>query len=108
MTKRIKKQSHVTMKNHHIEIDAETQIPVLRGRISCNEIEVCQIAIYCPYCKKEHFHGWPDRTTDSEHLEHRLCHCVNMPDHPRTESPFMRRGYMIGIDPAAHNEPATF
>lgn len=95
------------MKNTLLKIDPETGLHILLGRISYNGIEGCQIAIYCPFCRCNHFHGWPDRTTDPAHLEHRICHCHDKPNRRHTESPFYGRGYMIGIDPNAKNAPRS-
>jgi len=83
--------------------DPETGLAILRGRISCNDSECCQITIPCPFCRCNHIHGWLNRTTDPNHLEHRVCHCFDTARRGRTESPFHERGYLIGISPGANN-----
>jgi hypothetical protein len=77
------------------EIDPESGLPVLRGRISYSGPDCCQIAVPCPHCRCNHYHGWPDRTTDPGHLEHRICHCFDTPRRSRKKSPFHERGYLI-------------
>lgn len=96
-----------TMKISPLEIDPESGIHVLLGRIYYNGPECCQIAIYCPFCRRNHFHGWPSRSIDPNLLEHRLCHCHDKPNRCRTESPFYGRGYLIGVDPNAKSKPCS-
>jgi hypothetical protein len=85
------------MKNTDPEIDPKTGRLILRGHISYDGPECCQIAVYCPYCGCNHFHGWPTRRTDTEYLEHRIAHCFDTPDRLARNSPFNRGGYLIGI-----------
>ena len=85
------------------QIDPETGLHILRGRISYNGPECCQITVPCPYCRCNHYHGWPNRTTGPEHLEHRVYHCHDTPRRSRTESPFHNLGYLIGIAPNTNN-----
>lgn len=72
-------------------------LPTLRGQISYSGPDCCQIEVFCPYCNRYHLHGWPDRTLDPDHLEHRAYHCSSM------ASPYRKHGYLIGIDSRRHN-----
>ncbi|SEA16621.1 hypothetical protein SAMN05660420_01448 [Desulfuromusa kysingii] len=81
------------------EIDPKTGLHILRGHISNDSPNCCQIAVYCPYCGEDHIHGWPSRITNTKYLEHRSAHCFDTPTQRRTESPFYVQGYLIGIQP---------
>lgn len=87
------------MKNQQHQVDTETGLPILRGHISHNSSTCCQIAVYCPYCRSLHHHGWPDRTTDPDHLEHRYCHCYDTLNRGRKDSPYSNNGYLIAVKP---------
>ena len=52
---------------------------------------VLLIAVWCPYCKTTHVHGWGDYDP-LNYVSHREAHCGG-------SSPFMQSGYFIGIDP---------
>src|SRR5690349_12384657 len=50
--------------------------------------------VWCPYCKREHHHGWgPENRPDG--VEHRAAHCAG--------DPFGIAGYFIGLDPSARD-----
>jgi len=85
------------MKQLTSEIDPKTGLHILRGYISNDGPDCCQIAVYCPYCGENHIHGWPSRATNSKYLEHRSAHCSDASTRRRTESPFYVKGYLIGI-----------
>ena len=87
------------MKKNHSQIDPKTGLNILRGHISYAGQDCCQISIYCPYCHRNHVHGWPSRTEDSNHLEHRSCHCHDTRHRSRKDSPYVDHGYLIGIKP---------
>jgi hypothetical protein len=55
------------------------------------------IAVWCPWCKAEHIHGWDHLSHRSDHVEHRVADCHG------GVSPFERGGYYIGLD-AGHAE----
>ena len=50
-----------------------------------------QIAVWCPYCRKYHLHGWDHAKSDTD-AEHRCAHCV-------PESPLFDNGYYITVAP---------
>lgn len=52
-----------------------------------------QIAVWCPYCKTHHLHGWGDDVKDQD-VSERGAHCDN-PD-----SPFYRKVYYITVEPS--------
>ena len=54
------------------------------------ERQICVIAVWCPYCRRHHFHGW-DPANDGRVAEHRNSHCHD-PD-----SLFYRGGYYISV-----------
>ena len=87
------------MQQFSSEIDPKTGLHILRGHISNDNPNCCQIAVYCPYCGENHIHGWPSRTTNSKHLELRSAHCFDTSTRRRTESPFYVKGYLVGIHP---------
>ena len=55
------------------------------------KIEEGRIAVWCPFCRKYHIHGWDGRT-DSD-ASHRVAHCGI------SESPFDDGGYYITVAP---------
>lgn len=57
--------------------------PVLQGKIVGSQVHV-----WCEFCLKNHFHGWPD---PKETMSHRVAHCFN------DDSPYMRGGYYIEV-----------
>jgi hypothetical protein len=56
------------------------------------------IAVWCPWCKRLHEHGWPNPPFRGDVVTHRVAHCG---DGPLADA----GGYFIGLDPAAqeHN-----
>ena len=59
-----------------------------------------QIAVWCPYCRKYHLHGWDhDKHKDTD-AEHRCAHC-------NPGSPFEDGGYYIAVAPRAHDRVAN-
>ena len=50
--------------------------------------------VWCPVCRRTHWHGWPDVEARLSDVAHRAAHCD---DH----SPWRKGGYWIGLDPAA-------
>lgn len=50
------------------------------------------IKVWCPYCKRHHFHGWPSEKVRSDHVENRLAHC--------TMASRILSSYWIGIERA--------
>jgi len=56
--------------------------PILKGFVLGGQIHV-----WCPYCARYHFHGWPDE--QSNRPESRVAHCTG------ESSPFMEGGYYI-------------
>lgn len=73
---------------------SERNLPILRGKISKTGR---QLAVYCPYCRTNHFHGWPESITNPGHLEHRICHCCDTLRRRAKDSPYREHGYLIGI-----------
>jgi hypothetical protein len=51
---------------------------------------MAQIAVWCPWCCRFHFHGW-DPAHDGRHAEHRCAHCGDR------ESPLRQTGYYISV-----------
>lgn len=51
---------------------------------------VDQIAVWCPYCRVWHVHGW-DGHADTD-TGHRVAHCLD-------GSPFRKGGYYIALEP---------
>lgn len=65
---------------------------ILRGPLSWTREDppqpYCTVAVWCPYCRDLHYHGWhPEH--DGRHAEHRTAHCTF------AESPFNETGYWI-------------
>jgi len=83
----------------------ELNLPILRGYISYNRHDCCQIAIYCPYCRCNHYHGWPSRSLDPDRLEHCFSHCHGTRRRLAKDSPYKEKGYLIGIDPKRRHQP---
>ncbi len=50
----------------------------------------CQIAVWCPFCREFHHHGW-NPAYDGRHAEHRVAHCHS------DDSPFNGTGYFITV-----------
>ena len=69
--------------------------PLLVGRliltITPRRPLVLTLAVWCPWCKREHFHGWPDAAR-LDGVTHRVAHCA--------DSPLRADGYFIGLDAA--------
>jgi len=91
------------MKNNHTLIDPKTGLNILRGHITYAGQDCWQIAVYCPYCRCDHYHGWPIREEDFNHMEHRVCHCHDTPHRLKKDSPYSDPGYLIGIIPEHNN-----
>jgi hypothetical protein len=75
---------------------------VLVGRLQLNRDGgrvVLTLHAWCPWCRKEHVHGWPDWDEPMARVGHRVTHC----DYPQ---PVRFSDYFIGLDPAwrKHNE----
>jgi len=70
---------------HIIEIP---NLPWLAG-IKCGRN---QIAVWCPYCRDYHFHGWNHLDKDCI-TTHRRAHCTD------SASPFKKEGYLITVLP---------
>lgn len=81
----------------------DNNLPILLGHISYNGPDCCQIAVFCPYCHRNHHHGWPSRSAEPGRLEHRVCHCFDTPRRRAKDSPYWGKGYLIGIDPNRKN-----
>ncbi len=81
---------------------AEDALLVGRVRVSAapGQRPILLIAVWCPYCKRTHEHGWPEPPFRADHVEHRVAHCGD-------KSPLNRRGYYIGLDPAARKDTAS-
>jgi len=62
--------------------------PLLVGEVYATN----QIAVWCPYCKKHHIHGWNPKEHKSGDAEHRVAHCFE-------DSPFHATGYFIAAIP---------
>jgi hypothetical protein len=50
-----------------------------------------QIAVWCPYCRKYHLHGWDHKLRKDTDVEHRASHC-----NPGTP---LWKGYYITVAP---------
>jgi hypothetical protein len=70
------------MKRHN-----QNASPLLAGK----KYGTGQVAVWCPYCKRHHFHGWDHDAADND-ASHRGAHCDN-------DSPFKAGGYYITIEP---------
>jgi hypothetical protein len=49
------------------------------------------VAVWCPYCKRHHYHGWSPDAADND-ASHRVAHCGG-------DSLFKTGGYYITIEP---------
>jgi len=58
--------------------------PVLKG-----EIIGIQVRVWCEFCNRYHYHGWPDPTA---RMTHRVTHCIN------PTSPYQETGYYIEVN----------
>jgi hypothetical protein len=59
-----------------------------------------QIAVWCPYCRRYHFHGWDHDNRKDREVSHRCAHCSEPVYDPKTESPFRKGGYWIALAPS--------
>ena len=59
-------------------------IPVLKG-----EIIRIQVRVWCEYCNRYHYHGWPNL---GDRMTHRVNHCIN------SDSPYRETDYYIEVD----------
>lgn len=61
--------------------------------IACWRISGCNVAFYCPYCKKLHLHGWANENQNGT----RQSHCTN-PDSPKQKIIFgLRQTWLYKI-----------
>jgi hypothetical protein len=72
--------------------------PLLVGPLSARRVSPAgqpyvAIAVWCPYCKRRHEHGWDPESRRSHAVSHRAAHCDD-------GSPLCGGGYFIGPDPA--------
>ena len=75
----------------NITVKNRKAFPVLYGYIyEIGQKDYVQIAVWCPFCKRRHLHGW-HRTNPIQRLEHRIQHC--------DKEAYFPAGYFIGIDP---------
>jgi hypothetical protein len=51
-----------------------------------------QIAVWCPFCRTYHHHGWDHGRSNDTNAEHRCAHC-------NSGSPFLDGGYYIALAP---------
>jgi hypothetical protein len=58
-------------------------VPVLQG-----EKEGGQVRIWCEFCRKYHYHGWPGSLNE---ISHRVAHCI------KEDSPYQDTGYYIEV-----------
>jgi hypothetical protein len=72
------------MKRHN-----KAAIPLLVGRL---HNKGTGIAVWCPYCKTTHEHGWNPANKPND-VERRSAHCIDR------VSPFNETGYFIGLHP---------
>ncbi|MHC5542266.1 hypothetical protein ACYOEI_28925 [Singulisphaera rosea] len=58
------------------------------------------LVAWCPFCKREHSHGWGDPPFRRDDVSHRNAHC---------NSPAAPTGYYVGLDPSHvnHNDKIT-
>ena len=87
--------------SHSLRLPAKAKLPVLRGTIYAlspwrddpkrpgYQYRSAQIAVWCPYCCRMHFHGW-DMRDNGRVLSHRAAHC-------REGSPLRDTGYYIAV-----------
>ena len=62
--------------------------PTLVGLLS---ISGKQVAVWCPHCNRNHFHGWPEGEEFGV-ATHRVAHCT------KSNSPFEKGGYFITVE----------
>ena len=58
-------------------------VPVLQGIIVGSQVHV-----WCEFCRKYHFHGWPEPKNE---ISHGVAHCIN------DDSPYQDTGYFIEV-----------
>jgi hypothetical protein len=51
------------------------------------------VDVWCPYCHRDHHHGWEDLPFRLDAASHRVAHCPH-------GSPFDEGGYHVGLDPS--------
>ncbi len=59
-------------------------IPILPGNIVGS-----QVRVWCDFCRKYQFHGWPN---PEENISHRVAHCF------KDNSPYQRGGYYFEVN----------
>jgi hypothetical protein len=47
-----------------------------------------QLSVWCPHCKRFHFHGW-DPADNASVKTHRVAHCA--------DGPFRESGYLVSV-----------
>lgn len=60
-----------------------------------------ELAVYCPWCRRHHHHGWGDDPRLGT-VEHRHAHCTDRyagKRRERVDSPFHESGYLIACEP---------
>lgn len=66
-------------------------LPVLSCRTVHVNSNFREVACWCPFCRKEHVHGFP-LDVSARHLERRVPHCENYP-----------RGYSLKLRDCKHD-----
>ena len=70
-----------------VKTKPDAGVPVLRGWLTKDGT---QIVVFCPYCNRMHFHGWPSGTPRRA-LEHRVAHCTTR------QSALYEGGYYVAL-----------
>lgn len=70
-------------------IETKSQIPLFRGPTSEFEHRSAQLAIWCPFCSKTHWHGW-DPADNGRVKTHRWAHCFK-------DTPLRETGYFVSV-----------
>ncbi len=73
--------------------------PLLVGRLVFISARRCSppvltLHVWCAYCGRRQYHGWPDAEARLSAVAHRAAHCDDA-------SPWRVGGYWIGLDTAA-------
>ena len=64
--------------------------PILLAYVSDDGI---QLVAWCPFCRKNHYHGSCGDPTGKAGEGHRAAHCID------PTSPFKETGYILKLDP---------
>ena len=72
--------------------------PLLVGRLTVRRVSpggkpYLAFDGWCPYCKRDHQHGWAEHLDRLDAVDHRVAHCGAGPL-------AVGRGYWIGLDPS--------